>query len=79
MIDPLPVVALEERSVFPPAQKEVNPEMFAVGNAFIVTAKAVDVKAQPLLLVTVTVYEPTELAEKLAAVAPLMGAPSRFH
>ena len=62
MIDPLPAVALEESTEFPPVQKEVAPVIFADGDAFTITAKAVDVKEQPLLLVIVTVYEPAVVA-----------------
>ena len=60
-MDPLPAVALEESSVFPKVQIEAVPEMLAVGNAFTVTAKAFEVKEQPLLFVIVTVYEPAAL------------------
>ena len=61
-MDPLPAVALEVSSVFPPEQKEAVPVMFAVGRAFTVTTKAVEVNEQPLLLVTLTVYEPAAAA-----------------
>ena len=61
-MDPLPAVALEVSSVFPPEQNEAVPVMFAVGKAFTVTTKAVDVNEQPLLLVTLTVYEPAAAA-----------------
>ena len=62
MIVPLPAVALEVSSVFPPAQNEAFPVMFAVGNELTVTPKAVDVYEHPLLLVIVTVYEPAAVA-----------------
>ena len=62
MIVPLPAVALELSSVFPPIQKEDVPVMLAVGRAFTVTTKAVDVKEQPLLLVILTVYDPAAVA-----------------
>jgi hypothetical protein len=62
VIDPLPAEALEVSSVFPPAQNEAKPVMFAAGKVFIVTTKAADVKEQPLLLVIVTVYEPAVVA-----------------
>jgi hypothetical protein len=62
VIVPLPAVALELSSVFPPIQKEDVPVMLAVGRAFTVTTKAVDVKEQPLLLVTLTVYDPDAVA-----------------
>ena len=62
MIDPLPAVALEASNVFPPVQNEAVPEIFAEGKAFIVTTNAVEVKEQPLLLETVTVYEPAAVA-----------------
>jgi hypothetical protein len=79
VIDPLPAVALEVSSVFPPAQNEAVPVMFAEGKVFAVTTKATDVKEQPLLLVIVTVYEPAATAVKLAAVAPLIGVPPKFQ
>jgi hypothetical protein len=53
---------LEVSSVFPSGQNEAIPVMFAVGKAFIVTTNAVDVKEQPLLLETATVYDPAEVA-----------------
>ena len=62
MIDPLPAVALDVSRVFPNAQNEDVPVMFAVGKAFIVTSNAVDVKEQPWLFVIVTVYRPAALA-----------------
>jgi hypothetical protein len=55
-------MALEASSVFPPVQNEAVPVIFAVGKAFTVTVKAGDVKEQPLLLVTVTIYEPAAVA-----------------
>jgi hypothetical protein len=55
-------VALEVSSVFPPGQNEAVPVMFEVGNAFIVTTNAGDVNEQPLLLATVTVYDPAAVA-----------------
>ena len=61
-MDPLPAVALEVSRVFPPEQKEAVPVMFAAGRAFTVTTKADDVNEQPLLLVTLTVYEPAAAA-----------------
>jgi hypothetical protein len=70
---------LEVSSVFPKLQNEAVPVIFAVGKAFTVTVKAGDVNEQPLLLVTVTVYEPAAVAVKLADVAPLTGDPPRFH
>jgi hypothetical protein len=62
VIDPLPEVALETSSVFPPVQNESVPVMLVVGIALTVTAKAAEVKEQLLLLVIVTVYEPAEVA-----------------
>ena len=55
-------MALEVSKVLPPLQNEAVPVMFAVGKAFAVTTKAVEVKEQPLLLVIVTVYEPATVA-----------------
>ena len=55
-------MAFEVSRVFPPVQNEDVPVIFAVGNAFIVTRNAVDVKEQPLLLETVTVYDPAAVA-----------------
>jgi hypothetical protein len=48
-------MALEVSSAFPPAQNEAVPVMLAVGKAFTVTTKAVDVNEHPLLLVIATV------------------------
>ena len=62
MIDPLPATALEVSKVFPPEQNAAVPVMFAEGNAFIDTTNAVEVREQPLLLETVTVYEPAAVA-----------------
>ena len=78
-MEPLPAVAFELSIVFPPEQKEVVPEIVAVGKAFTVTAKAVDIKEQPLLLEIVIVYNPAEVAVYVVAVAPLIGVPPRFH
>jgi hypothetical protein len=61
-MDPLPAVALDVSSVFPPVQNEGVPVIFAAGEAFTVTVKAGDVNEQPLLLETVTVYEPAAVA-----------------
>ena len=52
---PLPAVALEVSNAELPAQNEALPVMLAVGRALIVTTNAPEVKAQLLLLVTVTV------------------------
>ena len=55
-MDPLPAVALEVSSVFPPEQKEAVPVMFAVGRAFTVTTVAADAALwHPAALVTRTV------------------------
>jgi hypothetical protein len=43
VIDPLPAVALEVSRVFPKAQNEAVPVMFAVGKAFIVTTNVGEV------------------------------------
>jgi hypothetical protein len=59
---PLPAVALAVSRVFPPVQKEGVPVIAAVGNAFTVSKVAEDVVEHPLLLVTVTVYEPPAVA-----------------
>ena len=63
MIDPVPAVALETSSVFPPLQNEAVPVIFAVGNALTVITKAFDIEEQPLLLVILTVYKPAVVAE----------------
>ena len=52
---PLPAVALELSNVFPPAQNDALPLTLAVGFAFTVTAKGIDVVEQLLLFVTTTV------------------------
>jgi phage gp46-like protein len=61
-MDPVPAVALEASSVFPPVQNEAVPVIFAEGEAISVTVKASDVNEQSLLLVTVTVYVPAAVA-----------------
>ena len=61
-MDPLPAVALEVSSVFPPVQNEAVPVMIAVGKALMVIATGVDVNEQPLLLIMVTVYDPASVA-----------------
>jgi hypothetical protein len=63
VIVPLPAVAFEASRVFPPEQKEDVPVILAVGEVLADTMKAVDVKEHPLLLVIVTEYEPTAVAE----------------
>jgi hypothetical protein len=62
VIDPLPAVALDVSRVFPKAQNEAVPVMFAEGKAFVVTTNAGDVKEQPWLLATVTEYDPAAVA-----------------
>ena len=54
---------MEVSKVLPPVQNEAVPVMFAVGNALTVTRKTFDVKEQPLLLLTLTVYDPEAVAE----------------
>ena len=63
MIDPLPAVALDVSKVLPPVHNEAVPLMFAVGEALTVTLKTFDVYEQPLLLLTLTVYDPAAVAE----------------
>ena len=62
MIVPLPAVALEVSNAFPPLQNEAVPVMLADGIALTASARAVDVKEQPLLLVIVIVKEPAAVA-----------------
>ena len=79
MIVPLPAVAFELSKVFPPAQNEALPEIFAEGAALIDITNGAEVKEHPLLLVTVTVYDPADAAVNVEEVAPLIEEPSRFH
>ena len=48
MIDPLPAVALDISSVFPPVQKVAVPVMFAVGKSLTVSVTFVQVETQPV-------------------------------
>ena len=57
LLHTFPVAALEFKITFPPAQKAVAPlaEIVGVaGNAFTVTAVALEVAEQPFTLVTIT-------------------------
>ena len=57
LLQTLPITELEVKTTFPPVQKVVAPLaaiVGVVGNAFTVTAVALEVAEQPFTLVTIT-------------------------
>ena len=77
----MPVLALNNTEA--PLQSVVDPPavILADGNAFTIIGVALEVELQPLVLLTVTVYEPAVVAVyvELVAPAPVIFVPLFFH